>query len=143
VSHRYDDAGRDTLRLNSRYKGTRYAYDRLGRVVARWPFADSAAVVDSMFYDVAGNLKKHRTRRGDTLTTNFDSRNRDTLSVIPTVGTLRKAFGGPLDQLTRMWLTSPVDSVGGVNGALAGQTSGADRPIPATPAPPRESAPEL
>ena len=76
------------------------------------------AVEDSFLYDVAGNLKKTISRRGDTFTTNYDSRNRDTLAVIPGVGTLRKTFGGPADQLTRLWYDTPVDSIGGVNAEL-------------------------
>ena len=95
-----------------------YLYDRLGRVVSRHPWTDSMAVRDSFVYDITGNVKKTITRRGDTLTTNYDSRNRDTLSVIPGVGTLRRAFGGPLDQVTRAWYDSPVDSIGGVNAEL-------------------------
>ncbi len=118
VGHRFDRAGRDSLRLNDRGKAVLYLYDRLGRVVSRRPWTDSLAVKDSFVYDIAGNLKKSITRRGDTFTTNFDSRNRDTLSVVPGVGTLRKAFTGPLDQLTRLWYDTPVDSIGGVNAEL-------------------------
>ena len=69
------------------------------------------AVKDSFVYDIAGNVKKTISRRGDTFSANFDSRNRDTLSVISGVGTLRKAYAGPLDQLTRMWYDTPVDSM--------------------------------
>jgi RHS repeat-associated protein len=118
VRHRFDRAGRDSLRLNDRNKAVLYLYDRLGRLVSRRPWTDSMAVKDSFVYDVAGNLKKTITRRGDTITTNYDSRNRDTLSVIPGVGTLRKTFGGALDQVTRLWYDSPVDSIGGVNAEL-------------------------
>ncbi|PYO69994.1 MAG: hypothetical protein DMD71_03300 [Gemmatimonadetes bacterium] len=118
VRYRFDRAGRDSLRLNDRGKAVLYLYDRLGRVVSRHPWTDSMAVRDSFVYDITGNVKKTITRRGDTLTTNYDSRNRDTLSVIPGVGTLRRAFGGPLDQVTRAWYDSPVDSIGGVNAEL-------------------------
>jgi RHS repeat-associated protein len=118
VGYRFDRAGRDSLRLNDRGKAVLYLYDRLGRVVSRHPWTDSSAVRDSFVYDIAGNVKKTITRRGDTLTTNYDSRNRDTLSVLPGVGTLRKLFAGPGDQLTRLWYDSPVDSIGGVNQEL-------------------------
>lgn len=118
VGHLFDRAGRDSLRINSRGKAALYLYDRLGRLLSRHPLTDSMAVVDSMAYDVAGNLKKTITRRGDVITTNYDSRNRDTLTVIPGIGTLRKAFGGAQDQLTRLWYDSPTDPVGGVNAEL-------------------------
>src|SRR5207247_11480937 len=83
-----------------------------------YPRTHSMAVRNSFVYDITRNVKKTITRRSDTLTTNYDSRNRDTLSVIPGVGTLRRAFGGPLDQVTRAWYDSPVDSIGGVNAEL-------------------------
>ena len=118
VGWRRDRAGRDTARVDSRGKATTTRLDRLGRPVSRRPWADSAIVKDSLVYDLAGNVVKTITRRGYVITTNYDSRNRDTLSVIPTVGTMRKLFAGPADQLTRQWLTSPVDSIGGVNGEL-------------------------
>jgi RHS repeat-associated protein len=114
VRHQFDRAGRDSLRINDRLKATEYLYDRLGRVIRRRPWT-TATVRDSFAYDLAGNLRKTFTRQGDSITTNYDSRNRDTLSVIPGVGTLRKAYGGPLDQVTRIWYASPVDSIGGVN----------------------------
>lgn len=103
-----DHLGRDSLRLNARRKGALYLYDRLGRVVSRRPWLDSMAVRDSFAYDVGGNLKKLFTRRGDTITTYYDQRNRDTLTAIPGVGTLRKTFGGPLDEVSKMWLDSSV-----------------------------------
>ena len=118
VGWRRDRAGRDTARVDARGKAALYQLDRLGRTVSRRPWADSALVKDSLVYDVAGNVVKTITRRGYVITTNYDSRNRDTLTVIPTVGTLRKLFAGPADQLTRQWLVSPVDSIGGVNGEL-------------------------
>ena len=111
-------AGLDSLRYNDRGIKTMYAYDRLGRLVSRRPWTDSMSVKDSMVYDVAGNLKKTITRRGHTITTDYDSRNRDTLTVVPGVGTLRKRYEGPQDQLTRQWFDSPVDSIGGVNGEI-------------------------
>ena len=101
------------------------------------------AVKDSFVYDVAGNLRKAITRRGDIVTMNYDSRNRDTLAVIPGVGTLRKAFGGPAEQVTRLWYDNPVDSIGGVNAELRwGTTSGdGSRPTRASPgASPRRRA---
>jgi len=123
VGHRYDRAGRDSLRLNDRGKATLYLYDRLGRLLSRHPWTDSVAVRDTMFYDVAGNLRKSVIRHGDTLTMYYDSRSRDTLIVIPGVGTLRRTYAGPADQLTRVWydnsVTPVVDSIGGVQGALA------------------------
>jgi RHS repeat-associated protein len=118
VGFRFDRAGRDSLRLNDRGKATEYIYDRLGRVVRRRPWTDSAAVQDSFVYDIAGNLKKTITRRGDTIRTNYDARNRDTLTVIPGLGTRRRAFGGPLGQLSRMWDTLLTDPIGGVNGEV-------------------------
>jgi RHS repeat-associated protein len=113
VSTTYDRAGRDSLHVTSHGTNTRYVYDRLGRLLARHPW--NTSVDDSMLYDIAGNLKKTVTRRGYTITTNYDSRNRDTLSVVPTVGTVLKTYSGPQDQLTRIWMTGYVDSVGGVN----------------------------
>jgi RHS repeat-associated protein len=115
VRRRFDRDGRDSLRISDRGIATLYKYDRLDRLVSRRPWTDSMAVKDSMVYDVAGNLKKTITRRGHTITTDYDSRNRDTLTVIPGVGTLRKQFAGPQDQLTRQWYESPVDSIGGIN----------------------------
>jgi len=123
VGHRYDRAGRDSLRLNDRGKATQYLYDRLGRLLSRRPWTDSAAVRDTMLYDVAGNTRKIITRRGDTVSAYYDSRDRDTLVVIPGVGTRRRAYAGPGDELTRVWydnsVTPLVDSIGGVNGSVA------------------------
>ena len=118
VGFRFDRNGRDSLRINDRGIRTMYLYDRLDRPVSRRPWTDSMAVKDSMAYDVAGNAKKTITRRNHSITTNYDSRNRDTLTVIPGVGTLRKRYQGPQDQLTRQWYDSPVDSIGGINGEL-------------------------
>jgi RHS repeat-associated protein len=115
VGHRYDRAGRDSLRINNRGKATEYLSDALGRLTRRRPWTDSSGVQETMAYDVAGNLRKVVTRRGDVITTDYDSRNRDTLSVIPGVGTRRKQYAGPLDQLTREWDQGPVDSIGLVN----------------------------
>lgn len=119
VGKRYDRAGRDSVRLNATGKATVYLYDGLGRLIKRTPPAGGSPPSDVWVYDVAGNLVKTVTRRGDTITTNYDSRNRDTLSVVPGVGTLRRSYGGPLDQLTRVWIQSPVDSIGNVNAAVA------------------------
>ena len=118
VQRRFDRGVRDSLRIDDRGIATMYKYDRLDRLVSRRPWTDSMAVKDSMVYDVAGNLKKTITRRGHTITSDFDTRNRDTLTVIPGVGTLRKRYQGPQDQLTRQWYDSPVDSIGGVNGEV-------------------------
>lgn len=116
ISVLFDVMGRDSLRRNDRGAAALYLYDRLNRLVSRRPWTDSMAVKDSMVYDIAGNVKKTITRRGLAVTTDYDKRNRDTLSVIPGVGTRRTAFGGPQDQVTRVWYTSPVDSLGGNNG---------------------------
>src|SRR6185436_19471599 len=83
VGHRFDRAGRDSVRINDRGKMTLYLYDRLGRVVSRRPWTDSMAVKDSIVYDLAGNVKKTITRRGDVITSSLDTRNRDTLTSIP------------------------------------------------------------
>ena len=115
VGHRYDQAGRDTARVNGRGKATTWRLDRLGRVLARRPWADSVDVKDSTVYDIAGNVHQVITRRGTTITHTSDSRNRTTLTVVPGVGTVNRSFGGPQDQLTRVWLTGAVDSIGGVN----------------------------
>jgi RHS repeat-associated protein len=115
VRHRFDRAGRDSLRINDAGFAALSLYDHLGRILSTHPWTDSMAVRDSFAYDVVGNLKKTMTRRGDTLVSNFDSRNRDTLTVIPGVGTLRKSYSGPADQLTRLWYDSPTDSIGAVS----------------------------
>lgn len=115
VRHLYDRLGRDTSRVTTRGKRTRYAYDALGRLRARFPFADSIAVVDSFRYDVAGNLRFHRTRRATTIEHRYDSRNRDTLMIVPGIGTYRRTYAGPAGQLTRLWIENYVDSIGGVN----------------------------
>ncbi len=115
VRHIYDRLSRDTARVNTRGKRTRYAYDGLGRLRMRWPFADSAAVVDSFRYDVGGNRRFHWTRRAHLIEHRYDARSRDTLTIVPGVGNYRRTFGGPLDQLTRAWIHSYGDSIGGVN----------------------------
>ncbi len=112
VGFRYDRAGRDSARINDRGIAMVSMLDRLGRVIRSYPYGPGVAEVDSFAYDVAGNLRKTWTRRGHLITADYDSRNRDTLSVVPTVGTLRKAYTGPLGQLTRIWVTGLVDSVG-------------------------------
>ncbi len=110
VGLRFDRAGRDSLRLvsNDTARAVLYVYDRLGRLLVRRP-PDSlvAGPRDSMVYDVAGNLLKTITRRGDVITTQYDSRNRPTATVIPGVGTLNRVYGGPLDQLTRLYYSGP------------------------------------
>jgi RHS repeat-associated protein len=115
---RYDVAGRDTGTTNNVGVTATYHYDLLGRVLASRTWADSVAVKDSMVYDVAGNLKLAMTRRGTTITHYYDSRNRDTLTTIPGVGDMHHAYTGPQDQLTRLWYTNAVDSIGAVNGEL-------------------------
>jgi len=116
--YRYDRGGRDSLRINEVGEAALTLRDRLGRVVSARPWTDSMAVKDSMLYDIGGNVVKTITRRGHVITTDYDSRNRDTLTVVPTVGTIRKAYSGPGDQLTRIWSTGTVDSIGGVNGEI-------------------------
>jgi RHS repeat-associated protein len=119
VKHLYDRLSRDTARYNTRGKRTRYAYDGIGRLRMRWPFGDSAAVVDSFRYDIGGNLRFAYTRRGSTIEHRYDSRGRDTLTIVPGVGNYRRAFGGPGDQLTRLWIDSYTDPIGGVNPAVS------------------------
>lgn len=86
--------------------------DRLGRVIGHGAPGGGR---DSMVYDLAGNVTKRITRRGDTLTTSYDARNRPDSSYIPGYGTVRRTYGGPQDQLTRLYVTGYVDSLGGVN----------------------------
>jgi RHS repeat-associated protein len=113
IRYVYDRAGRDSLRINDRGIPMLTLRDRLGRVTKAYPYGVGVSEVDSFAYDVAGNLKKTWTRRGDLILADYDSRGRDTLQVIPNVGTLRKAYAGPLDQLSRVWITGLVDSIGG------------------------------
>lgn len=115
VSFILSTAGRDSIRSNERGQQTAYTFDRLGRLIRRRAPNGSR---DSMVYDVSGNLKKTITRRNDTITLGYDLRYRDTSAVIPGVGTLRKAYGGPVGQLSRMWYASPVDSIGGVGAGV-------------------------
>ncbi|MGE5291210.1 MAG: RHS repeat-associated core domain-containing protein [Micromonosporaceae bacterium] len=119
VEHFLDRLGRDTARANTSGRRTRYAYDALGRLLRRWPYADSLAVRDSLRYDLAGNLRFLSTRRGYVIEHRYDSRNRDTLTAVPGVGNFRRAYGGPSDQLTRAWIESYVDSIGGVSPAVS------------------------
>ena len=114
VEHYLDRLGRDTARVNTYGKRTRYAYDALGRLRHRWPYGDSAAVVDSIRYDLAGNVRFQFTRRGYQIEHRYDSRNRDTLTAVPGVGDIRRSYTGPAGQLTRLWIASYVDSIGGV-----------------------------
>ena len=88
-----DRAGRDSERRNAFDSTTvLYFYDRLGRLkVRRSKIVGGTTADDSMRYDVGGNLRRIRTRRGDTVSTRYDSRNRGTLSVIQGVGHLHKA----------------------------------------------------
>jgi RHS repeat-associated protein len=115
-----DRAGRDSVRMNAYGDSTvRYFYDKLGRLLVRRAMISKLATADdSLRYDVAGNLRRTRTRRGDTISTRYDSRNRDTLSVIQGVGHLHTRYSGALGLLDSMWLTSAVDSIGGVNGTV-------------------------
>lgn len=111
----YTPLGRDSLALDTRGVATRSATDALGRLVARWPWTDSAAVVDSFRYDLAGNLRFQRTRRDTVIETRYDSRNRRTAMIVPGVGTYEYTYGGPNDELTRAAISGYVDPVGGVN----------------------------
>ena len=119
VKHLYDRVSRDTARVNTRGKRTRYAYDALGRLRMRWPFADSAAVVDSFRYDVAGNLRFAFTRRGYQIEHRYDVRGRDTLTLVPGVGNYHSVFAGPSDQLSRLSIDSYTDPIGGVSPNLS------------------------
>jgi RHS repeat-associated protein len=119
VRYVFDRLGRDTARVNTRGKRTRYAYDGLGRLRMRWPFTDSAAVVDSFRYDVGGNVRFAWTRRGSMIEHRYDSRGRDTVTIVPGVGNYRQAFGGPNDQVTRAWIDNYTDPIGGVNPAVS------------------------
>lgn len=114
-----DRAGRDSLRIDDRGDTTQYIYDRLGRTTRRRPWVDSTAVRDSFAYDLAGNLRRTFTRRGDLIAAAFDSRNRLTDDTIPGVGILKNTYGGPLDELTRQAYANYVDSIGGVAPTLA------------------------
>jgi RHS repeat-associated protein len=119
VRYYRDRAGRDSIRADDRNNKTRYQLDALGRLMRRWPWADSVLVRDSMVYDVAGNLRKTFTRRGIEIASYFDSRGRDTATVIPGVGTLRTVYGGPAGQVSRVTMAGYVDSIGGVNPNLS------------------------
>lgn len=119
VKHLFDRLGRDTARVNTVGKRTRYAYDGLGRLRMRWPFADSAAVVDSFRYDIAGNARFAWTRRGHVIEHRYDARGRDTVTIVPGVGNYRRVFGGPNDEVTRAWIDSYTDPIGGVNPAVS------------------------
>ncbi|HEU4700007.1 MAG TPA: RHS repeat-associated core domain-containing protein [Gemmatimonadales bacterium] len=112
----YDRAGRDSLHIGNTGVAEQWQYDRLGREVRHWQYPGAAP--DSIVYDLAGNPVKRVTRRGYVIAADFDSRNRDTLAVIPTIGTLRKKYAGPAGQLTSIWLENAVDSIGGVDGSL-------------------------
>lgn len=115
VTFALSTAGRDSIRSNERGQQTVYTFDRLGRLIRRQGPNGSR---DSMVYDVAGTLQRTITRRNDTIVLGYDLRYRDTSAVIPGVGTLRKAYGGPAGQLSQMWYASPVDSIGGVSGGV-------------------------
>ncbi|HJS47449.1 MAG TPA: RHS repeat-associated core domain-containing protein [Gemmatimonadales bacterium] len=111
-----DRAGRDSVQSHGSANGAvTYRYDRLGRLLSRRPTTGGA---DSTIYDAAGNAVRRVTRRGHVIAAAFDSRGRDTMLVIPGVGTVRRAYGGPAGQLSRIWATGIVDSIGGVNGEL-------------------------
>ena len=88
-----------------------YIRDRLGRVIES---QRNGAQGDSLVYDLAGNVVTTVTRRGYQLQASYDSRNRDTSSVIPGYGTVKRAFGGPDGQLTALTVASLVDPIGGV-----------------------------
>jgi RHS repeat-associated protein len=112
----YSRLGRDSLRVNVSDKATRVLLDALGRPRIRAPwYTDYASDVDSFRYDLAGNLRHQWTRRGVHIEYLYDSRNRDTLTIVPGVGTYRHTYGGPNDEMTRAWIDSYVDSIGGVD----------------------------
>lgn len=116
VRYRYDKLGRTTVRYDTRHDSTTYAYDALGRLRSRRP---PSAVQDSFRYDLAGRVKYQWTARGVQITHYYDSRGRDTMTTVPGLGDYRSAFGGPNDELTRSWIASYVDSIGGVNPAAS------------------------
>lgn len=112
----YSRIGLDSLRINIYNQVMRTVYDALGRLVKRQPwYTGHASEVDSFRYDIAGNLRYQWTRRGTQITHYYDSRNRDTMTTVPGVGDYRRTFGGPNDELTRLWIASYVDSIGGVD----------------------------
>ena len=119
VKHLYDRLSRDTGRVNTRGRRTRYAYDALGRLRMRWPFGDSVAVVDSFRYDIGGNPRFVWSRRANMIELRFDARGRDTLVIVPGVGNYHQVFGGPGDQLSRATIDNYVDPIGGVNPGLS------------------------
>jgi YD repeat-containing protein len=96
------------------------AYDALGRIVSR---SVAGSPTETYRYDRAGNLRFRVTRRGYQLESQYDTRNRVTKSVIPTVGTFNYAYGGangPNDELTSVTAEAGyADPVGGSNPNVA------------------------
>jgi RHS repeat-associated protein len=92
---------------------TTFLRDRLGRVIRSTPPGSTGS--DSMVHDLAGNVTKTISRNGDTVQTWFDTRNRSDSASIPRYGVVHRTYGGPQDQLTRVWVTGFLDSLGGVN----------------------------
>lgn len=92
---------------------TNYLYDRLGRLVRSTPPGGTGS--DSTVYDLAGNVTKTISRTGDVIQSWYDPRNRTDSTSIPRYGVVHRAYAGPQDQATRIWVTGYVDSLGGVN----------------------------
>ncbi len=112
-----DYLGRDSVRIGPDGSVVEeVALDALGRVVRRYrPAWAGGMAVDSFRYDVAGNLRFQRTRRGHLLETRYDSRNRPVYRDIPTVGTDSLFYLGPSDELTALRVSGYQDPVGGSN----------------------------
>jgi RHS repeat-associated protein len=106
--------GLDSLRYDARGYATRYAYDALGRLRARWPHT-TVAEVDSFRYDLAGNLRYQWTRRGYQIAHYYDGRNRDTTTTVPGIGDFKRRYNGPNDELNRLWVSGYSDPIGGVD----------------------------
>jgi RHS repeat-associated protein len=115
----YDRLGRAVVRYGTHSADSAlFTYDALGRQRSRGVPSGSIhgnpLASDSFRYDLAGNLRTHWTRTGQ-ITHSYDSRNRDTLMGVYPIGNYRRTYAGPNDELTRMWIDSYTDNIGGVN----------------------------
>jgi len=114
--------GSDSIRTIGTGLPEVFAYDALGRVLRHWPrgrtILSGMTATDTTpltyRYDIGGNLRYTVTRRGHTLESQFDTRNRLTRRVLgATVGTFDYAYNGPNDELTAVTAQSGyADSVG-------------------------------
>ena len=133
----FNALGLDTLRsVRDTIISEVFRYDALGRLVTHWPrgrvlrtgmsASDTNAV--TLTYDIGGNVRYAVTRRGHTLESQFDTRNRLNRRVLgATVGTFDYTYGGPNDELTAITAqTGYADPVGGsaINAAWAYNQSG-------------------